>query len=142
MSAETATEFLSHPLWRLPAMVAIASLPTTVTPRRPVLTVVPPRQPSGPRAAAGQPLRSRWLAAALALAVVLAVAYLVATPAVGTGTVAPATGSHVAEAGDTMWSIAVEHAPAGEAAGYVEQLVAENGGATVAPGQVVTLPTP
>lgn len=122
-------------------MVAIASLPTTVTPRRPVLTVVPPRQPSGPRAA-GQPLRSRGLVAALALAVVVAVAYLVATPAVGSGTVAPATGSHVAEAGDTMWSIAVEHAPAGEAAGYVEQLVAANGGATVAPGQVVTLPTP
>ena len=26
-----------------------------------------------------------------------------------------------------MWSIAVEHAPAGEAAGYVERLVAANG---------------
>lgn len=122
-------------------MVAIASLPTTVTPRRPALTVVPSRRPSAPRAA-GQPLRSRCLAAALALAAVLALAYLVATPAVGTGTAAPAAGSLVAEPGDTMWSIAVEHAPAGEAAGYVEELVAANGGATVAPGQVVTLPAP
>ena len=122
-------------------MVAIASLPTTVSPRRPALTVVPPRQPSVPRTA-GRPLRSRCLAAALAVAVALAVAYLVATPAVGTGTVTPVAGRHLAQPGDTMWSIAVEHAPAGEAAGYVEQLVAANGGATVAAGQAVTLPTP
>lgn len=39
-----------------------------------------------------------------------------------------------------MWSIAVEHAPAGEAAGYVERLVAANGAATVAPGQELSLP--
>jgi len=122
-------------------MVAIASLPTTVTPRRPVLTVVPPRRTT-PVRAAGRPLRSLVVAAALALAVVLALAYLVTTPAVGTGTVTPATGTYVAAPGDSMWSIAVEHAPAGEAAGYVEELVAANGGATVSAGQVVTLPSP
>ena len=76
----------------------------------------------------------------LALAVVLALGYLVATPIAAPGTAT--AGTHVVADGETMWSIAVEHAPAGEAAGYVEQLVAANGGAAVAPGQELVLPTP
>ncbi len=41
-----------------------------------------------------------------------------------------------------MWSIAGDVAPAGEAAGYVERLVAVNGTASPAPGQVLALPVP
>lgn len=137
-------------------MVAIASLPTTVTApgrtrratspalrtgpgvRRPVLTLVPAPS-AGPRTVAGRPLASFVATAILALAVLLAGAYLVLTPTVAPG--AAFAGVHVVAEGETMWSIAVEHAPAGEAAGYVERLVAANGSATVAAGQELTLPT-
>ena len=140
-------------------MVAIASLPTTVTtpgralrtasaaprpvpgPRRPALQLVPPAG-SVPRTVAGRPVASLVATVLLALAVVLALGYLVATP---TPTATPGTataGTHVVADGETMWSIAVANAPAGQAAGYVEQLVAANGGAAVAPGQELVLPTP
>ena len=62
-------------------------------------------------------------AAALALAVLLAGASLVRTPTVAPS--APAT--HVVAEGETLWSIAVSTAPAGEAAGYVERLVEATG---------------
>jgi LysM repeat protein len=78
------------------------------------------------------------LTAVLALAVLLAGAYLVRTPMVAPG--AAVAGTHVVAEGETMWSIAVRHAPAGQAAGYVERLVAANGAATVAPGQELSLP--
>jgi len=81
------------------------------------------------------------LAAVLALAVVLAGAYLARTPEPAPGRAATTT-TYVAAEGDTMWSIAVAHAPAGEAATYVEALVDANGGATVTPGQALTLPRP
>lgn len=137
-------------------MVAIASLPTTVTTpgrvhratspalrpgpgvRRPSLSLVPPHGAT-PRTVAGRPLASVVATALLALAVLLAGAYLVQTPTVTPGTAT--AGTHVVAEGDTMWSIAVEHAPAGEAAGYVERLVAANGGATVEAGQELSLPT-
>jgi hypothetical protein len=131
-------------------MVAIATLPRTVasptTPfparrppvgdpgraARPALTLVP--------AHVGHRRRVVGLlvGALLALAVVLAAGYLVRTPP----TAAPATTTHVVAEGESLWSIAVAHAPAGEAAGYVEQLVAANGTATVATGQTITLPQP
>jgi LysM repeat protein len=146
-------EFLSDPLRRLLTMVAIASLPTTVTTpgrahrlapahrpgpgvRRPTLTVVPPHGTGAP--ATG---RSVWSVLGVALvvaAVLLAVAYLATTPLSAPG--ASVAGTHVVADGDTMWSIALEHAPAGEAAGYVERLVAANGGAAVAPGDELVLP--
>lgn len=135
-------------------MVAIASLPTTVTTpgrahrapahrpgpgvRRPALTLVPPTG-TGARSAAGRSLASVVGAALLALAVVLAVGYLATTPT--SSPAAGVAGTHVVAEGETMWSIAVAHAPAGEAAGYVERLVDANGGAAVAPGQELLLPS-
>ncbi len=138
-------------------MVAIASLPTTATgpgralraapsARRPVpgrgrpaLTLVPTGA-AVPRAVAGRSLGSVVAAALLLLAVLGAVGYLVTTPTVAPGTAT--AGTHLVADGETMWSIAVEHAPAGAAAGYVERLVAANGSASVAPGQELVLPTP
>ena len=122
-------------------------------------------RPAPRRQAAGRPARSLYAvpdvgvaadrevrrrlvavvgAAALALAMVLAVAALVLTPPMTPGTTgAPATlADHVVVEGETMWSIAQDVAPAGEAATYVERLVAANGGAAVVPGQVLTVPAP
>ena len=136
-------------------MVAIASLPTTVTTpgrahraasparrpgpgvRRPALTLVPTGPPAV-RTVAGRPLGTVVASALLLLAVVLAGAYLVRTPTVAPGTAT--VGTHVVADGETMWSIAVELAPAGEAAGYVERLVAANGSASVVAGQELSLP--
>jgi len=84
-----------------------------------------------------RPIGAVLTALVLALAVVLAGAYLVRTPAPSPGS---RTATHVAAEGDTMWSIAVAHAPAGDAARYVEALVEANGSARVSPGQAVTLP--
>lgn len=83
----------------------------------------------------------------LVLAVVAAVAFLVQSGPSDTATLTePGIGlletTHVVADGETMWSIATEVAPAGEAATYVERLVAVNGGATVTPGQVLALPRP
>lgn len=134
-------------------MVAIASLPTTATTsgrahraapahrpgpgvHRPSLTLVPPQRPVG--RTAGRSVGSVVGAALLAMAVLLAVGYLVSTPT--SMPAASVAGTHVVAEGETMWSIAVEHAPAGEAAGYVERLVAANDGAVVAPGQELVLP--
>lgn len=134
-------------------MVAIASLPTTVT--TPVRALRAPSPPPGPGAGrarlalvaphgGARPASDRSpgavvAAVLLALAVVLAAGYLVSTPTVSPG--ATSAGTHLVTEGETMWSIAVEHAPAGEAAGYVERLVAANGGASVAAGQELVLPT-
>jgi len=137
-------------------MVAIATLPRTVASPtttapgrvrrpspagpgragRPALALVPPHARGAARR--GRPAGRLVAAAALALAVLLAGAYLVRTPTVAPS--APAT--HVVAEGETLWSIAVATAPAGEAAGYVERLVEANGTARVAPGQTVTLPRP
>lgn len=135
-------------------MVAIASLPTTVTSSgrahrapahrpgpgagRPALALVPPVG-SGAATSSRRSLASVVGAALLALAVVLAVGYLATTPT--TSPTASVDGTHVVAEGDTMWSVAVAHAPAGEAAGYVERLVDLNGGAAVTPGQELLLPT-
>lgn len=135
-------------------MVAIATLPRTVaSPTTAPSRVRRPSAPHGP-ARAGRPALAlvppaargtSWTlprlagAAVLALVLLLAGAYLVRTPDVAP-VAEPAT--HVAGEGETMWSIAVANAPAGEAAGYVEQLVAANGTSSVAPGQAVTLPRP
>ena len=132
-------------------MVAIA-LPTTTAPgrsrrqlpsggagrgHRPSLRLVP-----APPVRAGVPALRTVLGAVLGLAVVLAAVALALTPAPTPGASTAETSSYVAEAGDTMWSIAVAHAPAGEAATYVESLVEANGTARVVPGQAVALPTP
>ncbi len=111
---------------------------------RPALRLVPPSGRSSAPTVAGRSLGAVVAAVLLAVVVLAAVGYLVRTPAVGTGTagLAPAATPHVVAEGETMWSIAVEHAPAGEAAVYVERLVAANGGASVAAGQVLTLPRP
>jgi len=132
-------------------MVAIA-LPTTTAPgrscrplpaggagqgHRRALRLVP-----APTRAGVRPPVRLVLTGLVGLAVLLAVAALALSPApTPAGATAPSS-SYVAAAGDTMWSIAVAHAPAGEAATYVEALVAANGSAQVAPGQAVTLPAP
>ncbi len=83
-------------------------------------------------------------AAALAVVVLLALAYLtLSAPMTPGATGAPATlADHVVVEGETMWSIAQDIAPAGESATYVERLVAANGGASIVPGQVLTVPEP
>lgn len=108
------------------------------------LSTVPSPDPSpDPSTPSSRPLVATGRVAAtvvLAVAVLLAVVHLVVTPPVGAADAPAVSGHHVVTEGDTMWSIAVEHARAGEAAGYVERLVAVNGGATVEPGQAVALP--
>lgn len=116
-------------------MVAIA-LPTTTstTPLR----FRRPLEAAG--AGAGRRRRSSVVTAVIVTAaLVVALGYLASTPVPTPGQAAT---THVAAEGETMWSIAVAHAPAGEAATYVEALVAANGGAIVAPGQTLTLPVP
>lgn len=121
-------------------MVAI----TTPTPIR-----VPAPRPralhlvDGPAADARRPLRV-LVALVAAIAVLLAVAYLVtSTPTTPGATGTPATlDAHVVSEGETLWSIAQEIAPAGEAATYVERLADANGGATVTVGQALTVPVP
>lgn len=106
--------------------------------RRPVrLHAVPPLERSS--AGAGRLLGALVLIAVL----VSAIGYLLAQPALDpTGAIAVQDQAHVVTAGESMWSIATEVAPAGEAATYVERLVAVNGTATVTPGQVLELPVP
>ncbi len=86
----------------------------------------------------------RLLGALVLLAVlVAAVGYLLSQPALEpTGSIAVQDQVHVVAPGETMWSIASEVAPAGEAATYVERLVEVNGSAAVASGQVLELPVP
>jgi hypothetical protein len=131
-------------------MVAIA-LPTTTAPARrrrplpsagagrahhPVLAVVPPRP------ARVRPLASIVLAAVLGLAVVGVAAFLALSPAPAPGATSAPAATHVVGEGESMWSIAVDHAPAGEAATYVEVLTEANGTARVVPGQAIRLPAP
>ena len=132
-------------------MVAITAFPTAIAapaPRRPLHRDAPRtalRSVPAP-VAAGRPLAAlgrgvSWLlVATVALA---ALAYLVLSgpsPAVDGIPVQEAT--HVVQPGESMWSVATEVAPAGEAAAYVERLVEVNGSASVAPGQVLVLPAP
>ncbi|MGK2930409.1 MAG: LysM peptidoglycan-binding domain-containing protein [Acidimicrobiales bacterium] len=127
-------------------MVAI-TFPTSAAPR-PAPAVQPARRPGRlhavpplERAGAGA---GRLLGALVLVAVlVAAVGYLLAQPALDpTGAIAVQDQARVVTTGETMWSIATEVAPAGEAATYVERLVAVNGSATVTPGQVLELPVP
>jgi LysM repeat protein len=85
-----------------------------------------------------------WVLAAMAaLVVFVSAAYLVqAGPTAAAGELPVLERTHVVAQGETMWSIARDVAPAGEAATYVERLVAANGGASVAPGQTLVLPRP
>ncbi len=94
-------------------------------------------------AQSGRALRHLGLLALLAV-VVLAVGYLASTTATPPGAVASVATleAHVVAEGETMWSIAQDIAPAGEAATYVERLVEANGGSAVAAGQVLTVPVP
>lgn len=114
-------------------MAAITTLST-------VPSSVPSTPSSRPSVVTGRFTGRVTATVVLAVAVLLALAHLVVTPPVGAADVPAVTDHHVVSEGDTMWSIAVEHARAGEAAGYVERLVAVNGGATIEPGQSVALP--
>lgn len=98
------------------------------------LALVPPPSRDGARS-----LGSVVVALVLVAAVVVAGAYLARTPEPAPG---GSPSSYVVAEGDTLWSIAQATAPAGEAATYVEALVAANGSGPVAPGQVLTLPDP
>lgn len=123
-------------------MVAIATLPRFVpAPAR----RAPLRLVDAERRVAPAPVSlGRLLATALAAFVVLAaVALLVrADPGPVAGELRLLDETHQVVAGETMWSIANDVAPAGEAAGYVERLVDANGTASVAAGQVLVLPVP
>ena len=124
-------------------MVAI----TTTAPRS---IAVPSRRPAAARPSlrlvVDEPVPAWWarLAALVgALVVVAAALYLVqASPAAAPGEVPASGATHVVEPGDTMWSVATEVAPAGEAAAYVERLVELNGTSVVQPGDVLALPRP
>lgn len=105
--------------------------------RRPDLRLVPP---AADVAAPRRPL-DRLLAVLAAVVLVGAAGYLLFSPTLAApGTIPVAEAGYVAEAGDTMWSIAQDLAPAGEASSYVERLVAVNGTSTVVPGQTLQLP--
>ena len=118
-------------------MVAITTAPSIARPSGPGLRLVDPRSAVGTSWA-------RLAAVVLAVVVVgLAATYLVrAEPAPAPGSVALLEATHAVAEGETMWSIAEEVAPAGEAATYVERLVEVNGTARVVPGQVLELPVP
>ena len=106
----------------------------------PLRLVAPGRRPIdlGPRQ-----LAHVLLAAVLVVVAVLSLTYLVRSdPMVPSDSVPVLDQTHVVAAGETMWSIASDVAPAGEAATYVERLVAVNGSASVTPGQVLALPVP
>ena len=127
-------------------MVAITTLPAPRAPRSaPDAPPAPPAPPALRLVATGGRTGTRWPlgAAALVLVLAIAVGYLLSAPAVEPTGGAPVQDTvHVVGSGETMWSIAGEVAPAGEAAAYVERLVEVNGSATVVPGQVLQLPVP
>lgn len=125
-------------------MVAITTpSPVHRPPARPAdrrLRAVPEHRPGAPWSRAA---RLVGVAALVALFLV-SMGHLATSPAMLPGAAgAPATlDPHVVAPGETMWSIAQEIAPAGEAATYVERLVDANGGAGVEAGQVLTVPVP
>lgn len=128
-------------------MTAIASLglPTPRLARPAALTSAGPATRRGQVEQVGPIAHGRIQAVLVGLvvgAVLVAAAFLATSPPL-TASGAPATaGTHVAAEGESMWSIARAHAPAGEAAGYVERLAEANGSAKVRPGQVLVLPVP
>lgn len=114
-------------------MVAVTLDPIARPARQPGLRAV--ASPAGRRPV------SLLLGAVAAALLMVAMAYLAfAPPLAEPGTIPVADTTYVVEAGDTMWSIAQDQAPAGHAAAYVERLVAVNGTSTVDVGQVVQLP--
>lgn len=119
--------------------VALPAPRARVAPRRPLRVVGEGDESVAPR------LRAGTLATvAVVAAVLLALAYLATSaPTTPGATGTPATlDAHVVSEGETLWSIAQEIAPAGEAATYVERLADANGGATVVVGQALTVPVP
>lgn len=132
-------------------MVAITAFPTAIAapaPRRPAPVTRPttplrsvPAPATAGRRLAGVGRGVSW--AVVALVAVLAVAYLALSgPAPAVEGIPVQDATHVVAPGETMWSVANEIAPAGEAAAYVERLVEVNGTATVTAGQVLVLPVP
>lgn len=133
-------------------MVAITSLPTTVSlptagaaPRRrpvarPALRLVDDHRPAAAVVRVGA-VRPPLLVLFLAVVAFLGVAGLMMVePLAEPGTIPVSQTTHQVAEGETMWSIALDIAPAGQASTYVERLVEVNGGATVVPGQVLRLP--
>ncbi|MEM8619316.1 MAG: LysM domain-containing protein [Actinomycetota bacterium] len=94
--------------------------------------------------------RRRLVAATLAVVVLLAVGSVAMSltgfgsqPAVAseTGSAAAfATRTHLAQPGDTLWSIAAEHRAATDIVSYVDRLIDLNGGTRIDIGQAVLLP--
>ncbi len=110
-------------------------------------SVRPMRCPSGPnyairRAVFGVVLATFMLVAAFAaLAAVEALADLGGRPAVASEIgPAPVTRIHVAEAGDSLWTIADEHRGDVGHGAYVDALIGLNGGTDVQVGQAIRLP--
>jgi hypothetical protein len=117
-------------------MVAISAFPTAVaSPHAPSVSVV--RSASRSTAALWQ-----IALAVMGVALVIALVLMGPVPGVGSPAAAASASSVVATSADTMWSLAVEHAPAGEAAIYVERLIERNGTAVILSGQLVVLPAP
>ena len=92
----------------------------------------------------------RVVAATLAVVVLLAVGSVALSltglgsqPAVASETGSAATygaRSHLAQPGDTLWSIAAEHRGATDIVSYVDRLIDLNGGTRIDVGQAVLLP--
>lgn len=98
--------------------------------------------------------RRRLLAAGLSLLAIAAVLILVQLiqagigggpltttgAAAGPGMIPAGTTEYVVRPGDTLWSIAARLAPGRDERPLVDRLVAETHGASIYPGQVITLP--
>ena len=142
-------------------MVAIATAPPTLRtrfPSRPVLVVLPPVTRPGARI-----YRRRRLAVLVAALSVVLLAVLL-TSLAGSSTASdvrispseapivrepsaygasgqgvPARAVYVVQPGDTIWSIAHDLDPSGDARATVDRIVALNGGAALEPGQRLRL---
>lgn len=122
-------------------MVAVTSLPAPAARRSPVRTTSPlavaaPVRGMGARSARQLRTAAIVLVVLVAAGLAISLARMPQLDLSSTRTV----GTHVVAPGESMWSIAVEHAPAGGAGGYVERLVEANGTARVSAGDVIVLP--
>ena len=113
------------------------------------ILLAPPRRPGLPQADAPNYVLRRMVALVLVALTVVLLAVVAASLLAGFGG-GPAAASevqpvspravHVAQPGDSLWSIAREHRGDVSLQRYVDRLVDLNGGTTILAGQAVRLP--